>query len=118
MRGRRLRTSVATLATMVVFASMLATPGQADPTGPTAFYFGANCTGIGEVVLTNAGPSHAAALQVLGTNTVVLVPVSRGIEERGLAAGTSCTFHAFGPDPSDLEENPNPETFPVVIVNG
>ena len=51
----------------------------ADPTGPTAFYFGANCTGIGEVVLTNAGPSRAAALQVLGTTTIVLVPVNRGI---------------------------------------
>ena len=111
MTGRRLRTSVAMLATMVAFALMLAGPGQADPTGPTAFYFGANCTGIGEVVLTNAGPSHAAGLQVL-------VPVNRGIDERGIAAGTTCTFHAFGPDPNDLEENPNPETFPVVIVSG
>jgi hypothetical protein len=103
---------------MAVFGVTLAGPAQADPTGPTAFYFGANCTGIGEVVLTNAGPSRAAALQVLGTNTIVLVPVNRGIEERGIAAGTTCTFHAFGPDPDDLEENPDPETFPVVIVNG
>ena len=118
MRGRHLRTSVVTLATMAAFALTLAGTGQADPTGPTAFYFGANCTGIGEVVLTNAGPSRAAALQVLGTNTVVLVPVNRGIEERGIAAGTTCTFHAFGPDPNDLEENPDPETFPVVIVTG
>jgi hypothetical protein len=118
MTGRRLRTSVAMLATMVAFALMLAGPGQADPTGPTAFYFGANCTGIGDVVLTNAGPSRAAALQVLGTNTIVVVPVNRGIEERGIAAGTTCTFHAFGPDPNDLEEIPNPETFPVVIVSG
>jgi hypothetical protein len=117
MRGRRLRTSVATLATLAAFALTLAATGQADPTGPTAFYFGANCTGIGEVVLANTGPSNAAALHVLGTNTNVLVPKNRAIETHGIAAGTTCTFHAFGPDPNTLQET-DPQTFPVVIVNG
>jgi len=90
---------------------------RADPTGPTAFYFGANCTGIGEVILTNAGPSRAAGLQVIGTNTIVLVPKNRAIEGLGTEAGTTCTFHAFGSDPNNLEET-DPQTFPVVIVNG
>ena len=118
MRGPYLRTSVSTLVAIGALALVLAGSGQADPTGPTAFYFGANCTGIGEVVLANAGPSNAAALQVLGSRTVVIVPKTRGLEARAIAAGTLCTFHAAGPDPSDLEENPDPETFPVVIVSG
>lgn len=118
MRGRGLRTRFGTVAAIAVVALTVAGPGHADPTGPTAFYFGADCTGIGSVLLTNAGPSHAAALQVVGTNTIVLVPVNRGIEERGLAAGTTCTFTAFGADPNDLEQIEDPETFPVVIVNG
>jgi hypothetical protein len=118
MRGpRRLRNGLGAVAAVGILALTAAGAARADPTGPTAFYFGANCTGIGEVVLTNAGPSRAAALQVIGTNTVVLVPKNRAIETRGMEAGTTCTFHAFGPDPNNLEET-DPETFPVVIVNG
>ena len=83
-----------------------------------AFYFGADCTGIGSVVLVNAGPAHTAALQVLGANTVVLVPVNRAIEKRALAAGTTCTFLSHGTDPTDLEPNEEPETAPVVIISG
>ena len=117
MSGRTLRRSAATLATVGAAAMALSASGQADPNGPQAFYFGANCTGIGSVVLVNAGPSHAAGLQVLGRNTIILVPVNRGIEERALAAGTTCTFLSHGFDPTDLEPNEEPETAPVVIVN-
>jgi hypothetical protein len=96
----------------------LAATGQADPKGPQAFYFGADCTNIGSVVLVNTGPSRTAALQVLGTSTIVLVPVNRAIEDRALAAGSTCTFMTHGADPDHLE--PNEETFtdPVVIISG
>ena len=118
MTGRTLRRSVATLATVGAAAMALTATGQADPNGPQAFYFGADCTGIGSVVLVNTGPSRTAALQVLGTNTIVLVPVNRAIEDRALAAGTTCTFMSHGADPNDLEPNEEPSTDPVVIVSG
>ena len=118
MTGRTLRGSVATLATVGAAALAFTATGQADPNGPQAFYFGADCTGIGSVVLVNAGPSHAAALQVLGTSTIVLVPVNRAIEDRALAAGTTCTFLSHGTDPTDLEPNEEPSTEPVVIISG
>jgi len=118
MTGRTLRRSVATLATVGAAALALAATGQADPNGPQAFYFGADCTGIGSVVLVNTGPSRTAALQVLGTSTIVLVPVNQAIEERALAAGTTCTFLSHGTDPSNLEPNEEPSTDPVVIVSG
>jgi len=118
MSGRTLRRSAATLATVGAAAMALSATGQADPNGPQAFYFGANCTGIGSVVLVNAGPSRAAGLQVLGRSTIVLVPVNRAIEDRALAAGTTCTFLLHGSDPTNLEPNEAPSTDPVVIVNG
>ena len=118
MGGRTLSRGTATLATVGAAALALAATGQADPNGPNAFYFGADCTGIGSVVLVNAGPAHTAALQVLGANTVVLVPVNRAIEKRALAAGTTCTFLSHGTDPTDLEPNEEPETAPVVIISG
>ena len=118
MMGLTLRRGAATLATFGLGAMALAAGGQADPSGPQAFYFGATCTGIGSVVLVNAGPSHAAGLQVLGRSTIVLVPVNRGLEERALAAGTTCTFISHGTDPSKLEPNEEPSTDPVVIVSG
>ena len=113
-----LRRSTATLATAGAAAMALAATGQADPSGQRAFYFGADCSGIGSVVLVNEGPARTAALQVLGENTVVLVPVSRGIEKRALGAGTTCTFLSHGADPTDLEPNEDPEIVPVVIVSG
>jgi hypothetical protein len=116
MRGLTLRRRAVTLATFGAAAMALAGSGHADPNGPQAFYFGADCTGIGSVVLVNAGPSRAAGLQVLGQNTIVLVPVNRAIEERALAAGTTCTFMSHGTDPANLEPNEEPSTDPVVIV--
>jgi len=118
MSGRTLRRSAATVASVGAAAMALAATGQADPNGPQAFYFGADCTGIGSVVLVNAGPSRAAGLQVLGRNTIILVPVNRAIENRALAAGTTCTFMSHGSDPTNLEPNEAPSTDPVVIVNG
>jgi hypothetical protein len=101
----------------VVAAFVFAVPAQGDPTGPTAFYFSATCTGLGSVVLTNAGPSQTAALQVLGKRTIVLLPVNQGIVRRALAEGTTCTFTGFGPSPDDLApfDPPRPPD-PVVIV--
>ena len=71
-------------------------------------FLDATCTGLGSVTLVNTGPAHTEALQVLGTNTVVLVPFNGapGIISAGTAAGTTCTF----------VENPTggPNTVPVV----
>ena len=101
------------LALAVAAAGVLgpASGAGADPVkSPQAFLFHATCTGLGSVTLANAGPAHTEALQVVGTNTVVLVPFNGapGIIRAGTAAGTSCTF-----------EQPAPAvTIPVVIING
>jgi hypothetical protein len=84
----------------------------ADPVrSPQASLFRATCTGLGSVTLANALPAHTEALQVIGTNTVVLVPFNGapGITRAATAAGT-CTF--ADPPPGF------PNTLPVVIVNG
>ena len=116
MRGSSTRGFLVSGVAAAAFALSTAATGLADPTGPQAFYFGVDCTGLGSVTLSNAGRSHAAALQVVGSTTVVLVAANRGLEERAIAAGTTCTFNAFGTDPSDLTPNPDPEERPVVIV--
>jgi hypothetical protein len=85
----------------------------ADPVNsPQAVLFDVTCTGLGSVTLANAGPAHTEALQVVGTNTIVLVPFNGapGIIRAGTAAGTTCTFAE--PPPGV----PNP--VPVVIING
>ena len=107
---------VAVLASAVAAVLIGAIPVQADPTGPTAFYFSATCTGFGDVILTNAGPSQTAALQVLGSTAVALLPVNRGIIAKALANGTSCTFTGFGPSPDDLTPFPPRPPDPVVIT--
>jgi hypothetical protein len=110
------------IATMVVAASAslaAAAGSSADPlVGPKVFEFSATCSGIGSVILTNLGPAHADALQVVGTNTIVLNVTNGapGILRQALAAGTSCTFTGGGP-PGDIQPF-DPITLPVVIVNG
>jgi hypothetical protein len=117
MRGRSARRFLVTAVTAAAFALSVAGTGQADPSGPQAFFFGVYCTGLGEVVLSNAGPSRAAGLQVVDSTTVVIVAKNRGLEEMAIAAGTSCTFETFGPTPDDLEPvEGEPQTVPVVIV--
>jgi hypothetical protein len=95
-------------------ASLVAANGaSADPVNSAqAHLFEATCTGIGNVTLANALPAHTEALQVVGTNTVVLVPWNGapGIISAGTAARTMCTFAA--PPPGF------PNTVPVVIING
>src|SRR3954453_13623714 len=86
---------------------------SADPVkSHQAFSVDATCTGLGSVTLVNTGPAHTEALQVVGTNTVVLVPFNGapGVISAGTAAGTTCTF----------AENPagGPNTVPVVIIRG
>jgi hypothetical protein len=117
MKTLRLRRGLAMATVAGAFAAAFAAPSQADPTGPTAFYFQADCTGLGTVLLANAGPARTAAFQVVGTNTIVLIPVNRAIEELALAAGTTCTVLAVGADPDNLEEVDG-RTDPVVIING
>jgi hypothetical protein len=110
------------IATMAVAASAslaAAAGASADPlVGPKVFEFSATCSGIGSVILTNLGPARADALQVVGTNTIVLNVTNGapGILRQALAAGTSCTFTGGGL-PGDIEPF-DPVTLPVVIVNG
>ena len=99
---------------------MVAGGVSADPiAGPTAFEFSATCSGLGSVILTNAGPSHGALL-VVGTSIGVLVPEvatpSSALLQKALAAGTTCTFTGGGP-PGNIEPI-DPVTLPVVIVGG
>jgi hypothetical protein len=98
---------------VVVAALAIVGGASAAPVNsPRAAFLDATCTGLGSVTLVNTGPAHTEALQVLGTNTVVLVPFNGapGIISAGTAAGTTCTF----------AENPTggPNTVPVVIING
>jgi hypothetical protein len=91
----------------VVAVLALAAAASADPTNsPMNFPLHAVCTGLGEVQLNQAGPSHTDAFLVEGTNTVILGPANGapGLLQQALAAGTTCTF-GFG-------------TVPVVIVSG
>ena len=107
-----MRHLVAIMAIAVLAALSLAGTAGADPTSsPQAVVFQANCTGLGDVQLVNTGPAHTAALQVVGSNTVVLVPFNGapGIIASGTAAATTCTF-ADGPPGF-------PATLPVVIFN-
>jgi len=95
-------------ASFAVVSGASAAPGNSHQVA----FIDATCTGLGAVTLVNAGPAHTEALQVLGTNTVVLVPFNGapGIISAGTASGTTCTF----------AENPTggPTTVPVVIING
>jgi hypothetical protein len=120
-----MRRFIATIAAAGAASLMLASGVSADPVaGPTAFEFSATCSGMGSVILTNAGPAFGA-LHVVGTNAIVLVPVqdgvggiitSPGLLTQALAAGTTCTFTGGGP-PGNIEPF-DPITLPVVIVNG
>jgi hypothetical protein len=111
-KGEIMRHLVAVMAIAVLAALSLAGTAGADPTRSTkAVVFHANCTGLGEVQLVNTEPAHTEALQVVGSNTVVLVPFNGapGIIRAGTAAGTTCTF-ADGPPGF-------PATVPVVNIN-
>jgi hypothetical protein len=115
------RTAVALVAVAAVSLMSFAAPVRADVVGPQAAYFAATCTGIGDVVVTNAGLSRTIAFQVLGTTTVVLVPDTTnpsgvpGLARQAAAAGTTCTFTAAGESPDQLDPFP-PVTLPVVIT--
>jgi hypothetical protein len=118
-RFRRLATMLAGVgAAMTIFAG----PVRADVTGSQAFYFTASCTGIGDVLLVNAFSARAAALQVVGTHTVVLVGSepsgSPGLQNLAARAGTTCTFTGFGPSPNQIQPLNPPLTAPAVITGG
>ena len=98
---------------VVVAALILAGGASADPVkSHQAAYLYATCTGLGSVTLVNTAPARTAALQVVGTGTIVLVPFNNqpGIIQGGTAAGTYCTF----------VDNPSggPNTVPVLIIQG
>jgi hypothetical protein len=115
-----MRRSLAVAAIALVAAVLGAETAAADPLrSPQTFQFALTCTGLGDVLATNVGHASNRAIQVVGTNTVILVPLddTPGLEARALAAGTTCTVTAAGP-PGALEPIEPPVTLPVVIVNG
>jgi xanthine/CO dehydrogenase XdhC/CoxF family maturation factor len=125
-RGSAMRRFLAIAAAALVVAAGEAATAAADPVQPPkTFQFALTCTGIGDVLATNIGPSQTAAFQVVGTNAVILpgltgqfgIVSAPGIVTRALAAGTTCTLTAAGL-PGSLEPVEPPVTFPVVIVNG
>jgi len=122
MVSRLLRRSLVMVAGVGVAIMLFAAPLHADVNGPQAFYFTATCSGIGDVLLVNTIPARTAALQVVGSTTVVLVgsepSSSPGVQNKAAAAGTSCTFTGFGPAPDQIEQLDPPVTQPAVIVNG
>ena len=100
---------LATLLAGAAVALAVGSTATADPLRPPkAVTIDVTCTGLGPVTITNLGPAHTAAFQVIGSNTIILVPLNGapGILNRALAAGTTCTEVSSG------------FTVPVVIVNG
>jgi hypothetical protein len=115
-----MRRSLAVTAIALVGAVGGAGTAAADPVQPPkTFQFALTCTGLGDVLATNIGQAHNTAIQVVGTNTIILLGFdgAPGIASQALAAGTTCTLTAAGP-PGALEPVEPPFTFPVVIVNG
>jgi hypothetical protein len=115
-----MRRSLALMGITLVGAVGGAGTAAADPVQPPkTFQFALTCTGIGDVIATNLGQAQNTAIQVVGTNTIILFGFdgAPGIETRALAAGTTCTLTAAGP-PGALAPVEPPFTFPVVIVNG
>jgi hypothetical protein len=115
-----MRRSLAVAAIALVGTVVGAGTAAADPVQPPAtLQFALTCTGLGDVLATNVGHAHNRAVQVVGTNTIILIPFddTPGLESQALAAGTTCTLTAAGP-PGALEPVAPPFTFPVVIVSG
>jgi len=122
MFSRSVKRGIVIFAGVAAAAMMFTAPLHADITGPQAFYFTATCTGIGDVLLVNTRPARTAAVQVVGTNTVVLVGSepsgSPGVQKLAGNAETSCTFTGFGPSPDEIQPLDPPQTIPAVIVGG
>jgi hypothetical protein len=115
-----MRRSLAVAAVSLVVAMVGAGTAAADPVqSPQTFQFALTCTGLGDVLATNIGHANNRAVQVVGTNTIIMLPFddTPGLLSQALAAGTTCTLTAAGP-PGALEPVEPPFTFPVVIVNG
>jgi hypothetical protein len=115
-----MRRSLAVTAIALVGAVGGAGTAAADPVqSPDTLEFALTCTGLGDVLATNVGHANNRALQVVGTNTIILVPLddTPGLESQALAAGTTCTVTAAGP-PGALEPVEPPFTTPVLIING
>jgi hypothetical protein len=108
------------IATVVVLAAPgVASADRGDHGKP--FYFSANCTGLGDVILSNIGLSHNAALRVLDSKVVVVatdasIGGARGIESAPPAAGTTCTFTGGGFSLADIQPFEEPFTRAVLIT--
>ncbi len=83
------------------------------------FYFSATCTGIGDVILVNQSLAFTAALRVVGSQTVVLVPFGNFSHARIVEDATAtCTFTGGGPSVETIEPFEEPVEVPVVMVPG
>lgn len=110
----RMRLSLAAI--VVVVAGVGAGVARADQPplefAGKPFYFGASCTGLGDVILVNQSLANTAALRIVGGHGVVLL-VKPGIEKR---ADAECTFTGGGFSPETIEPFDEPFTLPAVIV--
>jgi hypothetical protein len=84
------------------------------------FYFSANCTRLGDVILSSIGLSRGAAQHVVASNAVVVVTDAspggaRGIETAPPASGATCTFIGGGFSLTDIQPFDEPFTRAVLI---
>jgi hypothetical protein len=86
------------------------------------FYFSATCTGLGDVILVNQSLARAAALRVVGTQTVIIQPLASKGGEQGIGqhfhANGTCSLTRGGLTIETIEPFEEPIDFPVMIVNG
>jgi hypothetical protein len=92
----------------------LSNPGSSRGSAQKAATFDVTCTCLGQGTIVNTDPAHTEALQVVGTNTVVVIPLNGapGITAQANAAGTTCTFLNNDGPPGF------PSTMPAVIISG
>jgi hypothetical protein len=118
---KRLLVTVAVATVVALAGGGTASADRGDHGKP--FYFSANCTGLGNVILSNIGLSHNAALRVLDSNVVVVatdasIGGARGIETAPPASGSTCTFTGGGFSLTDIQPFDEPFTRSVLITTG
>jgi hypothetical protein len=110
----RLKALLATIAAVVLGVGAGVARADAPPheLAGTPFYFAANCTGLGDVIVVNQSLAHTGAVRVVGSQTVIVLG-KPGIE---LHANAECTFTGGGFSPETIEPFDEPFTLPVHIA--
>jgi hypothetical protein len=74
------------------------------------FYFGATCTGVGDVILVNQSLATRPALRVVGSTTVIIPRFEAG------EANGECTFTGGGFSVDTIEPFDEPFTVAALIT--